>query len=127
MASPLLDVVVEDDAYAQVSYFPDTVWTAVQDKPALYRSGSYHQTQVAGASATFSFTGSFVAYYSDHNNDHGNFTILLDGLPVARLNTFSPDLIKDQLIFSAFVKPADHTLTVSNIDEGKVIGVDYFV
>ncbi|EJD45435.1 hypothetical protein AURDEDRAFT_165650 [Auricularia subglabra TFB-10046 SS5] len=123
------DIVVEDDDLAHVLYLPAAyAWTSVQGQsPLAYHGGSYHMTNVMNASATFMFEGSFVAYYSDHNIDHGVFSVALDGAPVAQLSTFSTTLIRGALIFSAAVSPGRHTLTITNAGEGKIVGVDYFV
>ncbi|EJD45422.1 hypothetical protein AURDEDRAFT_165637 [Auricularia subglabra TFB-10046 SS5] len=121
------DVVVEDDDLVHVTYSPESAWKAVQDQPENYRSGSYHKTSVSGATATISFTGSFIAYYSDYNYNHGNFVVALDGVVISQLSTHNTYLIKQQLIFGTFVSDGTHNLAITNTEDGHIVGVDYFV
>ncbi|KZV85068.1 hypothetical protein EXIGLDRAFT_699781 [Exidia glandulosa HHB12029] len=72
--------------------------------------------------------GSYIAYYSDKNNDHGSMTITLDN-KTTTLNTFNAAGAVPQVkIFESFVDPdiPDHTITLTCL-ESWTMGLDYFI
>lgn len=122
-----LDIIVRDNSTDYVSYHPPEQW-AHWPAPGIGnpRDPSYHRTSLAGAYVTFSFTGTYVAYYSDVASDHGEFEVELDGHAVFKGNAYDPNLIQGQQLFSTDVDPGAHTLRVANLYE-KVMGVQYFI
>ncbi|EJD45427.1 hypothetical protein AURDEDRAFT_165642 [Auricularia subglabra TFB-10046 SS5] len=103
------DIVVEDDDDAYVHYFPESAWSSYNNMNSAYHGHSYHSTRVGGAYVTFNFTGSYIAYYSDSNSDHGAFYVSVDGGPEVELSTYGTELEEKIMFFS------------------KIMGVDYFV
>lgn len=126
------DVLVEDDDTAHVSYFPPNAW----DRGAsIFRSRfhgeSYHVAHVAGAYISFVFNGSYVAYYSDLNANHGPFEVYLDGRLHGTGSSYADAWEGPSLLYSTNVEPGLHTLLISNpaeMDNGDIwLGVDYFI
>ncbi|EJD46805.1 hypothetical protein AURDEDRAFT_151531 [Auricularia subglabra TFB-10046 SS5] len=127
MASSGNAVVVEDDDTAQVAYYPAGAWGFRTGGPnSTYHGKSYHLTSAPGAYLTFTFTGSFVAYYSDLNHDHGDFTVSLDESTVFFGTSYSPSLVEQRVLFSTAVSPGRHILTITNSQNATTTGVDYF-
>ncbi|EJD46813.1 hypothetical protein AURDEDRAFT_123919 [Auricularia subglabra TFB-10046 SS5] len=123
------EILIEDDNEAHVSYYPDGAWrfrtkTLSDDD---YHGASYHLTSTPGAYATFTFNGSYVAYYSDLNFDHGAFTVSLDGRIVLSGSSQSATLLKQRVLFSSAVAPGRHVLTITNAQDANITGVDYFI
>lgn len=126
MSLPGQGIIVGDDNATFVHYYPPEAWEA---SAGPYRQGdSYHGTHEASAYVNFTFTGSYVAYYSDMNDDHGQFSAYIDGQLVMQGNSYSPSWVSHSiLLFNASVDPGTHTLTLSNSLNGSWIGVDYFL
>ncbi|EJD46824.1 hypothetical protein AURDEDRAFT_164276 [Auricularia subglabra TFB-10046 SS5] len=103
MSSIAEEVVIEDDNVSMVYYYPSDVW---QSENASFRHGkSYHGTFTSGAYVTFTFNGSYVAYYSDMNKDHGLFAAAVDGRSIMQGTSYSSTWVSDVLHFSTFVEP----------------------
>lgn len=87
---------------------------------------SYQLTYSGGASVSFTFEGSSISYISDKNHDHGRFQVSLDDGPGSVFSSYSPIYEDVQVLFTTTVTPGKHTIKVTNLDEGKAIGVDHF-
>ncbi|EJD45421.1 hypothetical protein AURDEDRAFT_165636 [Auricularia subglabra TFB-10046 SS5] len=109
-----------------VHYFPESAWNSTNDPERSYHGHSYHFTYASGAYATFNFTGSYVAYYSDHHTDHGSFNVSIDGT-TTELSSYGSTLVENITLFAADLSYGAHTLTVKNLEDNKAMGVDYFV
>ncbi|EJD54372.1 hypothetical protein AURDEDRAFT_179543 [Auricularia subglabra TFB-10046 SS5] len=120
------DVVVEDNDASAVVLFPDGAWEPTEVPPA-YHGNSYHLTFSGGAGVNFTFTGEWVWVFLDFNYDHGPYTISLDGGPEMLSSSYSPTQTKSQLVFARAVEPGTHVLTLKNIVDQKVLGIDYFM
>ncbi|EJD46831.1 hypothetical protein AURDEDRAFT_123929 [Auricularia subglabra TFB-10046 SS5] len=126
------EILVEDDDIAHVSYFPPNAWdhgaSSFRDR---FHGMSYHVTHVADAYVLFVFNGSYVAYYSDLNGNHGPFEIHLDGKPHDTGSSYSDTWEAPKMLFSTDVEPGMHTLVIQNpsqTDTGDIwLGVDYFI
>lgn len=115
-----------DDAAEEVLYFPEGAW--LQNSGPQYYNGTYHYSRALGAYVTFTFDGSFVAYLSDLNNDHGDFLVSVDGRPAERGSSYSPQAVsRATVLFSAFLDPGVHTLRIENAARAAIVGVDYFI
>ncbi|EJD46803.1 hypothetical protein AURDEDRAFT_164257 [Auricularia subglabra TFB-10046 SS5] len=121
----LKPIIIEDDNFDHVSYLPQAAWASWNG--SNYHNNSYHITQVIGASVTFVFNGSYVAYYSDENFDHGEFDVSLDGNVVYSGTSRSPKFLIQRMLFdSSDFEPGMHTLSVTNTNT-TFLGVDYFI
>lgn len=128
MANPMAssnEFIIEDDDAAHVSYLPQDAWQSWNG--SNYHANSYHITNVPGAFVTFVFTGSYVAYYSDMNYDHAEFTVILDGETVLNSTSLASRLARQVLLFGTSVPQGTHNLTVRNAGDPGRMGVDYFV
>ncbi|EJD46814.1 hypothetical protein AURDEDRAFT_123920 [Auricularia subglabra TFB-10046 SS5] len=123
------EIVIEDNDESHVSYYPVDAWEfrtrSVSDDD--YHGASYHLTSTPGAYVTFTFNGSYVAYYSDLNVDHGAFTVLLDGQTVLTDSSQSDTLQKQRVLFGRAISPGHHVLTIENAQDTKITGVDFFM
>lgn len=78
-------------------------------------------------------TGSYVAYVSDMNYNHGDFNIRLDGKDVFTGTSYSDTVRMQQMLFEATLQPGRHTMSLLNAGGGTgdetatVMGVDYFI
>ncbi|KZV97362.1 hypothetical protein EXIGLDRAFT_747135 [Exidia glandulosa HHB12029] len=123
LPSPItpLDVRVEDN-HASVQYSEG--WTTSTD-PSLYTGSSYHLTYHQNASAVFSFTGSYIWFISDLNNDHGQYGVSIDSGVWRLFSSNSAVLEKQQILFAAEVEPGPHSITIMDW-ENRGLGVDQF-
>lgn len=71
--------------------------------------------------------GEWVWVFIDFNYDHGPYTISLDGGPEMLSSSYSPTQTKSQLVFGRAVEPGMHVLTMKNVVDQKVLGIDYFM
>ncbi|EJD46825.1 hypothetical protein AURDEDRAFT_184272 [Auricularia subglabra TFB-10046 SS5] len=121
-------IAVEDDNMALVSYHPPIAFEYRQGKKySMFRSSSYHVTSMAGAYINFTFTGSFVAYYSDSNYDHNDCQISVDGREVAAANSYAPRWSSVRALYSSYLDLGPHILIITNPADGVFMGVDYFL
>ncbi|KZV83268.1 hypothetical protein EXIGLDRAFT_701774 [Exidia glandulosa HHB12029] len=123
------DEVIADDTDPAVAYYPIESWNIVQgegDRPDEdYYGGLYRMTRNRSAYATFSFTGSHVAYYSDMNHDHGAFKVSIDDRTVATSSSYSPEWQRKHQLFNQSVEPGSHVLRITNMEDS-VMGADFF-
>jgi hypothetical protein len=70
---------------------------------------------VAGKTATFSFTGSQVAWGSTINTDRGSATVKIDSGTPATVSTHGTSLKTAQVVFVKKVSNAAHTLLLTNL------------
>lgn len=117
--------VIEDDNATLVLYAPSVSWATTTE--AWRHGGSYHRTYEGGAYVSVTFNGSYIAYYSDMNVDYGAFTASIDGQPIMQGSAKMPEFVSNTLLFSTAVEPGVHTLTITNVQNGVGMGVDYFL
>ncbi|EJD46800.1 hypothetical protein AURDEDRAFT_184261 [Auricularia subglabra TFB-10046 SS5] len=108
-----------------VSYFPAGGWQ--QNNIKDHYNSTYHFTNQPSAYLTFRFNGSFVAYCSDANYDHGQFSVSIDGRLLGMWSSYSPKHLNAMVLFSATVDPGTHVLRIDNTAGPTVIGLDYFM
>ncbi|EJD46818.1 hypothetical protein AURDEDRAFT_164271 [Auricularia subglabra TFB-10046 SS5] len=125
------EVLIEDDNALYVSYFPPSAWEYW--KQPAYHGQSYHITRTPGAYATFVFNGSYMAYVSDMNYNHGEFDVFLNGEEIFNGTSYSDTVRMQQVLFESTLEPGRHTMSFVNggggFGEGTatVMGVDYFI
>ncbi|KZV85073.1 hypothetical protein EXIGLDRAFT_726435 [Exidia glandulosa HHB12029] len=92
-----------------------------------FHGGGYVAIGLPGATVSFTFNGSYIAYYSDQNNNHGSMTVALDS-KTTTLSSYNADSVPQVKLFEAFVDPdvPNHTITLTCL-EFKNIGLDYFL
>ena len=83
---------------------------------------------------TFSFTGIGIEWFGNKDRKHGAASVYLDGTLVETVSAYSPTLMRQQRIFSAFsLQQGRHTLKIINARDknstcrGTVIDVDALV
>ncbi|KZV88654.1 hypothetical protein EXIGLDRAFT_772546 [Exidia glandulosa HHB12029] len=121
------DVLVEDND-PRVVYSPPGAWTIPPDQLShIYHGHTYHFTRNESAIATLHFNGSRIWYYSDFNSDHGSYTVIIDSEnPVIASSVDGSTYRGQQLLFSTALDPGPHTIVITNTDNGRAMGVDYF-
>lgn len=95
-----------------------------------YHAGECQSSLVLGASVSLTFVGSYIAYYGDLHQSHGEMEINLDG-NITRLTTHTPlpygtPQVK---LFEAHVDPdmPAHTIKLTNLEDNKYTSLDYFL
>ena len=65
-------------------------------------------------------------YFSDKNFDHGSCSIAIDGKVVKTVSTTTPQVQPVSALFQQALDPGPHTITITNLDDTKGLGIDYF-
>ena len=128
-------------------YVPPGAKSYDSSSPLLHFSGTWAElwhsayvqktlrlTAEPGASMTFSFTGIGIEWFGNKDRKHGAASVYLDGTLVETVSAYSPTLMRQQRIFSAFsLQQGRHTLKIINARDknstcrGTVIDVDALV
>ncbi|KAG8702509.1 hypothetical protein FRC08_003445 [Ceratobasidium sp. 394] len=118
--------IFEDDELGPFGYStPTSVWTA-QNNVNGYSSKTAHSTTTGGAQASFTFEGSEVFLYGGTGPNHGRFRVQLDNQQPLELNGTAPmQHPKTELYTASGLAPGTHQLIITNLDEGKVLDIDY--
>ena len=86
-------------------------WTPLPDHDGRPQAGK--MTDVAGASATLSFTGTALALLGEFSQDGGRATVFLDGEPARPIDAWIPERTHDDALWHVFgLKPGAHTLRI---------------
>ena len=107
-------------------------WTRVEDP---YASGGYRKySAAAGAKASFSFTGSSVAWVAPKGPGHGMAEVWVDGAKAATVDLYAPSEEPQAAVFSkSWASSGTHTVEVRVLgtknaaSSGKRVSVDAFV
>lgn len=71
--------------------------------------------------------GSSFSYFADKNIDHGRFQVAIDDAPALTFSSYSPTLVPVALLFTRTnLTPGPHSVTITNTDDGKALGIDHF-
>ncbi|KZV93625.1 hypothetical protein EXIGLDRAFT_767848 [Exidia glandulosa HHB12029] len=126
MAAPTPQDVFVQDGDASVAYFPSNEWQ-IFTNPEAYLDGSLHVSYNESATISFSFVGSYFWYFGDLNFDHGRYNISIDNGPGFIGTSYNAEILPVESLFSQALDPGPHAVTITNIDDSKLTGVDYFV
>ena len=78
--------------------------------------GSVATTRTAGASATFTFTGSAISWVTYKGPNRGSAQIYVDGILAATVNTYSASYQAKQIVFATrWVANGTHTIQIVNL------------
>ena len=87
-------------------------WTPTNNKFG-WSGGTAMQSSMAGATATFTFTGTSVRWIGARNEDSGVALVSVDGGPGKRVDLFArPNEIRTPIITLDGLTPGTHTLTI---------------
>ncbi|KAG8702611.1 hypothetical protein FRC08_003384 [Ceratobasidium sp. 394] len=104
---------------------PTSVWTA-QNNVDGYSSKTAHSTTTYGAAASLTFQGSEVFLYGGTGPNHGQFKVQLDDQQPLELNGTAPmQHPKTELYTASGLAAGSHQLIITNLDDGKVLDIDY--
>ncbi|PPR05501.1 hypothetical protein CVT26_009005, partial [Gymnopilus dilepis] len=126
---------IVDDSDSSIVYSGDwsknsSVLAAATNSRTPY-GGSFHQTNAAGAAATFSFTGNSVSVHGVANTGPMSITFTVDGLPVpATQFADSNGSLNPTFTWysSDSLSPADHTLQMKvGPNPGASFSIDYIL
>ncbi|OBZ65289.1 hypothetical protein A0H81_14704 [Grifola frondosa] len=124
-------VILVDDSDPRITYVGDWMSTSLPRNQDVYNS-TMTFTVEAGASASFSFTGTAISIYSVYQPTNAtaytvNATYIIDGLFVSSYFTPTPtsaEILVDMLVFTSSPLPdAQHTLLITNY--GDLYLLDY--
>ena len=91
-----------------------------------WSDGTAMQSTTAGATATFTFTGTRVAWIGARSEDSGIATVSVDGGPAKEVDLFArPNEIRTPIITLNGLSPGSHTLTIQ-VTGNKSVVVDAF-
>ncbi|KAG8702612.1 hypothetical protein FRC08_003385 [Ceratobasidium sp. 394] len=118
--------IFEDNELGPFGYStPSSVWTPRNNMDG-YSSNTAHSTTTGGAQASFIFRGSEVFLYGGTGPNHGQFQVQLDNQQPLVLNGTAPmQHPKTHLYMASGLAPGSHQLILTNLDEGKVLDIDY--
>ncbi|HUR74298.1 MAG TPA: hypothetical protein VMZ00_08480, partial [Sporichthya sp.] len=100
-------------------------WTTVTSSDAS--GGSTYQSKVAGATATFTFTGTQIAWVGTTAPNAGRAQVILDGLSQGYVDLYSASLTRRRILFSKNVTSGSHTLVIKVYGNAGYVDVDAFV
>ncbi|EJD46817.1 hypothetical protein AURDEDRAFT_164270 [Auricularia subglabra TFB-10046 SS5] len=129
MGSNSQDRVVDDTDLSSISYSPPDAWgTRKAGIYTKFHNETYHLTTRPGASITFSFIGTYAAYYSDLNVNHDTFSVYIDGDFVGNGSSHATQWSgAPQLLFASKpLAPGSHSMTILN-SAGPSMGLDSLV
>jgi len=87
----------------------------------------------SGATATFSFTGSSVAFVSSYGPDRGKAKLKVDGVKAGKVNLYGSHVRAGRVVWAMSVAPGKHVLTVqikgkhSGRSQGSRVDIDGFI
>ncbi|KAJ1306648.1 hypothetical protein OPQ81_007643 [Rhizoctonia solani] len=121
-----------DDAgdSAIVSYTPTGSW---RTRDPTGQTGSYHQntihtTSTRGAAVSIQFSGNAIYVYGSTDSSSGAYDVKIDGQSATSLEGSTSTFRQPALLFYADgLDSNDHTLTLTNQQEGSILRFDYAV
>lgn len=125
-------ITAADDPDSRIHYQGN--WTVTANAgPGSYEA-TLHYSNAPGASASYTFTGTSIAWIGATNNNHGDATVQVDNDPPVTVDTYSPNWGKQAVLFARNALPAgQHTITITvgstrnNASAGVYQEVDAFV
>jgi hypothetical protein len=116
LSSPLYHVT--DDSSPAVAY--TGTWASSQSiynglSPQNdYYDETYHESATAGASVSFTFTGTSIQWIGSYGADHGIASVSVDGAAPVSVDTYSADTLRQQVLFSQNgLSPGRHTIAIT--------------
>jgi hypothetical protein len=115
---------VVDDDDLRIGYGES--WSSSGSRNVGDLDNGVHYTQQDGATATITFTGTGISFFTETNADEGDIGIALDGVAKATVNANTPQRQAQQTLYSvAGLTAGQHTLTVTKLS-GTYLLVDGF-
>ncbi len=123
-------VVVYEESSPEITF--DDVWTTSASSTAY--GGRLKSTEVAGGTATLTFTGDAITWVAPLGPDSGEAEVYVDGAKVATVDLYSSTERPRQIVFAQSVSPSTpHTLQVralgtrNSVSAGARVDLDAFV
>jgi hypothetical protein len=126
---PAFTVTIAQQSAASLS--PSASWTTVTYSDAS--GGSLKQAKNAGCLATFSFTGTQVAWIATKSPNRGRAEVVLDGVSQGIVDLYASSVSTRHVFFSKKVAAGSHTLVIkvlgtrSSASSSTYVDVDAFV
>ena len=86
--------------------------------------GTGRWTNVPNAQFQFTFEGTYVWYYTDMQDDHGPFSVVIDDVAYATMTSRWIDEKKEVMIFHTALPVGRHQITVTNLENNNTV-LDY--
>jgi hypothetical protein len=114
-----------DDGSPNVTY--SGTWdSSPNDMSQYYHAQTMHRTNSAGASFSLAFHGNALALYSAVSNNHGDFSVALDGAPAQTLSGASVSFhAQVPLYVVGGLATGDHTVVVTNTAQDAAVWFDF--
>ncbi|CAE6418116.1 unnamed protein product [Rhizoctonia solani] len=121
-----------DDAgdSAVVSYTPTGSWSTVDPTGQVgsYYQNTVHTTSTQGSAVSIQFSGNAIYVYGSTDSSSGAYDAKIDGKSSTSLQGSTATLRQPALLFYADgLDSSDHTLTLTNRQEGSTLRFDYAV
>jgi len=117
------------DTAGRVSAFaasaPFTVFTAQESDPNIVYAGAWpiasrtnafggstSSNSAAGSTATYTFTGSYVAWVTEKDPTHGQTIVSIDGVAAPLIDNYNAGSLPRRVMFVQAVAPGTHTIAV---------------
>jgi hypothetical protein len=104
----------------------DGSWVDANTKIGNYADDNAHYTNARDAKATITFTGTSVQVFGAKRDDHGKYSVTLDGTLAGSYDGRSAlDMFKQPLYTALSLPMGLHTVVVTNLEEGQYLDIDY--
>jgi hypothetical protein len=101
--------------------------TWVHGTTSIATGGTYAESQVAGAVATLSFTGTEVRWLGAYNSNNGKARVSIDGVFMGEVDTYGPSLEAAVLFTATGLPRGAHSLTIEVTGTRNPASVDSWV
>jgi hypothetical protein len=102
-----------NDDHASISY--DSGWTYQKDRNLGDYNNDVHFSNVVGAVAQYTFTGTGIDYLSEKNSDMGNVDVYIDNVFKQNVNLYNASRLLKQSVYNiSGLSNASHTIKIIN-------------
>lgn len=116
----VVEYTIVDDRDSAVTY--SGTWN--DDSNSSFHNGTARYTNESGASVSFTFNGTAIQWYGQHDTNFGTANVYIDGAMVGEVNAYGT-MASDQLLFEkADLTAGQHTIQI--VQTSATIDVDYF-
>jgi chitobiase/beta-hexosaminidase-like protein/Big-like domain-containing protein len=75
--------------------------------------GATSSNSVAGSTATYTFTGSYVAWVTEKDPTHGQTVVSIDGVATPMIDNYNAGSLTRRVMFVQALSPGTHTITLT--------------
>ncbi|WVW86124.1 hypothetical protein I302_108164 [Kwoniella bestiolae CBS 10118] len=114
-----------DDISPSITY-DQTGWNTTGSSDTQYYNSTQHVSTIPSSTMTMNFTGSSVQLFGSVNNDHGNYSISLDGVIEGMYSATNWEHLSGVSLFLASgLEDGPHTLQLTNLGKSNITTIDF--